>query len=551
MGTITIVGLGPGEPRHLTREAWEVLEGARELWLRTERHPTVEGLPSDLAVHSFDALYEEADDFSTVYDAIARRVLALAQRPEGVVYGVPGHPFVGEATVERVLREAQRAGLRTRIVEGLSFVGVTLTALRIDALDGLQIIDAIELAQHHHPPLDPDFPTLVGQLYSRSIAGAVKLTLMNQYPDEHEVALVHAAGTEEQRVDRILLYRLDHLDGTVQTPAHLTTLYIPPLTGVAGFGRFQETVAHLRAPEGCPWDREQTHASLRAGLLEEAYESVAAIDRGDLEGLREELGDLLLQIVLQTQIAVEGGIFKMPEVIAGIDAKLKHRHPHVWGGLAVEGTADVLHNWEALKREEKGERESILEGVPVALPALQQAHTYGERVARVGFDWEDVSGVVNKVREELAELEQAVTEHRREAGLEQPATDDRREAQLEHAATDDRREAQLREAATNDRHEARLGQAATDAPREAELRQVATDDRREAELGDLLFAVANWARWLGVEPETALRKANARFARRFAHLERSAREQGLPLEALSIEELEGFWQQAKQHENST
>ena len=485
MGTITIVGLGPGDPRHLTREAWEVLQGARELWLRTERHPTVKGLPSDLAVHSFDALYEEADDFSAVYDAIAERVLALGARPEGVVYAVPGHPFVGEATVERVVREAERAGSRTRIVEGLSFVGATLTALRIDALDGLQIFDAIELAQLHHPPLDPDFPSLVGQLHSRALAGAVKLTLMNQYPDEHEVALVHAAGTEEQRVDRMLLCRLDHLHETAQSPAHLTALYIPPLAGVTGFGRLQETVAHLRAPEGCPWDREQTHESLRAGLLEEAYESVAAIDRGDVEGLREELGDLLLQIVLQTQIAVEGGAFKMPEVIAGIDAKLKYRHPHVWGGLVVKGTGEVLHNWEALKREEKGERESLLDGVPVALPALQQAHTYGERVARVGFDWEDVSGVVSKVREEMAELEEA-----------------------------------------------------------------ATEERRESELGDLLFAVANWARWLGVDPETALRRANARFARRFAHLERAAREQGLPLDAFSIDELETFWQQAKADETS-
>lgn len=483
MGTITIVGLGPGDTRHLTREAWEVLEGAAEVWLRTERHPTVRGLPRGVVVHSFDVLYEEADDFTEVYREIAQRVMALGQRPEGVVYAVPGHPFVGEATVERVVRAAGRAGVNTRIVEGLSFVGATLTALRIDALDGLQVLDAIELAQRHHPPLDPDVPALVGQLYSRSVASAVKLTLMNQYPNEHEVALVHAAGTPEQRIDRLLLYRLDHLHGGAAAPAHLTTLYVPPLKGVTGFGAFQDTVAHLRAPEGCPWDREQTHESLRAGLLEEAHESVAAIDRGDMEDLREELGDLLLQIVLQTQIAVEGSAFKMPEVIAGIDAKLKHRHPHVWGGLAVDGTSEVLHNWEALKREEKGERQSILEGVPVSLPALQQAHTYGERVARVGFDWEDLSGVVSKVREEMEELEEA-----------------------------------------------------------------ATEERREAEVGDLLFAVANWARWLGLDPETALRKANARFARRFAQLEKAAREEGLEVDAFSIDELEVFWEQAKEDE---
>jgi tetrapyrrole methylase family protein/MazG family protein len=242
-------------------------------------------------------------------------------------------------------------------------------------------------------------------------------------------------------------------------------------------------VAHLRAPDGCPWDREQTHESLRAGLLEEAYESVTAIDRGDTEALREELGDLLLQVLLQTQIATEAGEFKMPDVIAGIDSKLKHRHPHVWGGRSVEDTQEVLHNWEELKREEKGRRSSVLDGVPGALPALQQADTYGRRVARVGFDWPDVSGVADKVREELAELE-----------------------------------------------------------------STSTREGQEAELGDLLFAVANWARWLDVAPETALRKANARFAHRFRCLERTARERGLDIAELSIDELEELWQEAKQAE---
>jgi tetrapyrrole methylase family protein/MazG family protein len=252
---------------------------------------------------------------------------------------------------------------------------------------------------------------------------------------------------------------------------------------VASFQGLQETVAHLRSPEGCPWDREQTHESLRAGLLEEAYESVTAIDQGDLEGLREELGDLLLQVLLQTQIAAEAGTFKMPDVIQGIDAKLKYRHPHVWGETVVDDTRQVLQNWEELKHEEKQERESVLDGVPAALPALQQANTYGQRVARVGFDWPDVAGVVAKVREEMDEL-----------------------------------------------------------------RAAETREHREAELGDLLFAVANWARWLGIDPESALRKANARFKRRFAHLEREARRRGADLDDLSIDELEAFWQAAKESE---
>jgi len=349
MDSITIVGLGPGDPRHLTREAWDVLEAANEVWLRTAHHPTVAGLPPHLTLHSFDHLYEEAEGFAQVYDAIAGEILRLGQRPEGVIYAVPGHPLVGEATVAQILSRAKEADLAVRIVEGLSFVEPTLTALRIDPLAGLQVYDAVELAACYHPPLNPDLPALVGQLYSRTLAADVKLTLMNQYPDDHKVVLVHAAGTSEQRVVRLPLYELDRRDDV----AHLTTLYIPSLPGVTSFEGLQDTVAHLRAPDGCPWDREQTHESLRTGLLEEAYEALAAIDAGDVQALQEELGDLLLQVLLQTQIATEEGEFKMAQVIAGIDAKLKHRHPHVWGGRRVSGTGEVLQRWEELKREEK------------------------------------------------------------------------------------------------------------------------------------------------------------------------------------------------------
>jgi tetrapyrrole methylase family protein/MazG family protein len=476
MGTITIVGLGPGDPRHLTREAWAALEAAREVWLRTEHHPTAAGLPVHLTLHSFDHLYEEAVDFQQVYEAIAGEVLRLGERPQGVVYAVPGHPLVGEATVGQVVSRAQEAGLAVHVVEGLSFIEPTLTALGIDALSGLQICDAVELAARHHPPLDPDRPALVGQLYSRALATDVKITLMNQYPDDHEVTLVHAAGTPGRRVVPLLLYELDRQDDI----AHLTTLYVPPLLGVTSFEGFQDTVARLRAPDGCPWDREQTHESLRTGLLEEAYEVLAAIDVGDVHALQEELGDLLLQISLHAQIATEEGEFKMAQVIAGIDAKLKHRHPHVWGGRPVKGTEEVLRRWEELKREEKGEDRSVLGGVPVALPALQQADTYSRRAARVGFDWTEASGVAAKIREEMAEVEAATS-----------------------------------------------------------------PEEQEAELGDLLFAVVNWARWLGVDPEAALRKASARFARRFRGVERMARERGLDMASLTIDELEALWQEAK------
>lgn len=479
--TITIVGLGPGDPHHLTREAWEVFSSAQEVWLRTTRHPTVAHLPDHLAQHSFDDLYKSEQDFASVYRAITAEVLRLGQRPQGVVYGVPGHPLVGESTVQQVLAGAREAGLPVRIVEGLSFVEPTLTALGLDALEpghgvpGLQVCDGIELAARHHPPLNPDLAAIVGQVYSRSLAGDLKLTLMNQYPDEHPVALVHAAGTADEQVIRLPLYELDR-----QAVGHLTSLYIPPLAATSGFEGLQETVAHLRAPDGCPWDRKQTHESLRGGLLEEAYEAVEAIDAADLDGLREELGDLLLQIVLHSQIATEEGEFRMADVIAAIDAKLKRRHPHVWGEQVVNSEQELLLQWEHLKTEEKGEGSSLLDGVPKALPALLQAYTYGERAARVGFDWPGPAEVAEKVQEEMAELDAACTP-----------------------------------------------------------KQVA------AELGDLLFAIANWARHLGVDPETALRQANRRFAYRFRALEDLAHQRGLDLGRMTIEEMDTLWEEVK------
>ncbi len=400
--SITIVGLGPGNPRHLTLEAWEVLATASEVWLRTARHPTVSALPAHVTLHDFDSLYEAAEDFEEVYRTIARQVLSLGQRPAGVVYAVPGHPLVGESTVQHILAEAREKGVAVRIVEGLSFVEPALTALGLDALAGLQVHDGIEIAARHHPPLNPDVPALIGQVYSRAMASDLKLTLMNQYPDDHPVVLLHSLGTADQSVVHLPLYEIDRREVD-----HLTTLYVPPVPRPGSFEALQETVAHLRAPDGCPWDRDQSHESLRSELLEEAYEAVAAIEADDPQALCEELGDLLLEVLLHAQIATEEGEFQMIDVIAAIDAKLKRRHPHVWGNSVVQDQAALLRQWEHIKRQERSERGSLFDGIPRALPALQQAYSYGKRAARVGFDWSSPDEVLPKIREEIAEVQAA------------------------------------------------------------------------------------------------------------------------------------------------
>ena len=477
MAQITIVGLGPGAPEQLTREAWNVLMGADEVWLRTARHPVVSYLPEGVVVHSFDDFYERADTFEDVYAAIVQEVLALGSRDRGIVYAVPGHPLVGEATVTQILRAARERALTVRIVSGVSFVEPTLTALSLDALDGLQIVDALDISRLHHPALNPDMPALLAQVYSRSTASTLKLVLMNLYPDEHLTALVDAAGTPSESVIWGPLYEIDRHEVTP-----LTSLYIAPYASVSGFESFQETMAQLRAPDGCPWDREQTHESLRSSLLEETYEVLDAIDTGDVAALREELGDLLLQVLFHAQIATEDGDFRMTDVIAGIDGKLKHRHPHVWGTVEVADADEVIVNWEIIKRRERQDsgrtKRSLLDGIPKALPALTQSYAYASRAARIGLDWSMLTDVVATADTAIHSLEEAETS-----------------------------EAQER-------------------------------------LGDVLSAIVNWSRKLDIDPESALREANARFARRLYYIEQTALQRDVSLEEISVEEKRGLWDEA-------
>ena len=501
---ITVVGLGPGGAELWTTAARQILLAAPEVWLRTARHPGVEVLADEIVgptadpspaggrVHSFDAWYDEADDFPSLYERIAERVLELGRRPQGVVYAVPGHPMIGEASVQQLRLLAAEAGLPLTIVPGLSFIESTLTALGLDPLaEGLQIADADVLAARLHPPLDPDRPALVAQLYNRRQAAQVKLTLMSCYPDDHPITLVQAAGTERQQVTHCPLYELDRQPQV----DHLTTLYVPALPRPGGLPSLQETVARLRAPGGCPWDREQTHQTLRPYLLEEAYEALAALDVGDQRALAEELGDLLLQIALHAQIASEEGEFKMADVIANIDAKLRRRHPHVFANLSVSGVSEVLSNWQAIKKAERAQastedgaakppdvpRSSVLDGVPQAMPALARAQAISTRAVRVGFEWPTLEGVLDKLVEEAREV------------------------------------------------------AAAETPEE-----------REAEIGDVLFVVVNLARWLGVDAESALRTTNERFCRRFRVLEQLAEQRHLRLGDLDIAALDELWDEAKQ-----
>jgi len=361
------------------------------------------------------------------------------------------------------------------IRSALSLIEPALAVLGIEDVPGLQIADAAQWGALHHPPLNPDLPALLIGVDRVDLA-QIKRILLNQYPGEHPVQVVRRGGAIERRA-------LDTLDQSAP-PDGEAVIYVAPLARAGSFERFQETIAHLRAPEGCPWDRKQTHLSLRPYLLEETYEVLEALDAGDQAALCEELGDLLLQIVLHSQVAIDGGSFRMADIIAAINTKIIRRHPHVWGSVDVNDDQDVKVNWDKLKQAEKkgngDEAASRLAGVSKVLPALSQAFSYQDRAARVHFDWDTIEPVIAKVHEEIEEI--------------------------------------------------------LTAPDEA---------AREMEMGDLLFAVVNWARWLKIDPESALRGCNARFFRRFYFVEQQAAAQNRALDEMSLGEMDALWEAAK------
>ncbi|MCZ7671579.1 MAG: nucleoside triphosphate pyrophosphohydrolase [Chloroflexi bacterium] len=326
-------------------------------------------------------------------------------------------------------------------------------------------------------PISPDTPLLLGQVYSRLVAGDLKLVLTAVYPEEHPVQLIHAAGMPGQLIEEVPLYAIDRSEHI----NHQTSLIVPPLPYPASLPALAETVAILRSPDGCPWDQEQTPQSMRSGFLEEASEVLEALDTADNDLLREELGDMFYHLVMQTQMAAEEEIFRLPDVIAGIDAKLRHRHPHVWGDVTVADSQEVVRNWEAIKQEEKGARSaSLVDNIPQTLPALTYSQKLQERVAQIGFDWPHVTGVLEKLHEEIEELQ------------------------------------------------------AAQSPVE-----------RQDELGDVLFVLVNLARWLNVDAESALRQANQKFSHRFRQVEQLAAQRDIDLTQLDLAGIDLLWDEVK------
>ncbi|UYN89786.1 MAG: nucleoside triphosphate pyrophosphohydrolase [Anaerolineales bacterium] len=334
----------------------------------------------------------------------------------------------------------------------------------------LSLIYAPTMAAQYHPTFPPHMPALIHGIDSAELLAKVHALMLLVYPPAHRLQLDSQATTLAELAS--------------VRPAYPASVYIPPLGPNTSLEEFQELIAHLRAPDGCPWDREQTHQSLRRNLIEETYEVVDALDANDPKAMQEEFGDLMVQVALHAQIASEAGEFRMADVLHGIITKLIARHPHVFGDVELGDAEAVIANWENLKaaeRKEKGTEKGLLDGVSAALPALSQAEAYTSRAARVGFEWPNLEGVLGDVTEEIQEFRV----------------------------------------------------------------EAAGSPEQEAEFGDILFALVNLSRWLKIDAEAALRAANARFRKRFAFVEAGARAQRRPLSALTLDEMNALWEESK------
>jgi tetrapyrrole methylase family protein/MazG family protein len=473
--TVVVVGLGPAGPELMAAAAAAAIERVAPRYVRTMRHPSA---PVVGEATTFDPVYDAAPSLDDVYADIVETLVVAARNHGQVLYAVPGSPLVAERSVA-LLRQDTR--VHTSLVPSLSFLDLAWARLGVDPVaSGVRLVDGRRFAVH---AAGERGPLMVAQCDTKAVLSDIKVAVDG--PSPPDVTVLHHLGLPDETVRAV---PWDDLDRQVE-PDHLTSLYIPSLAAPVGaeLVRFAELVRTLR--QRCPWDREQTHASLTRYLLEETYEVLEAIDAVErsaraategeipaaMEQLADELGDLLFQVVFHATLAAEQGAFTLADVARGIHDKLVRRHPHVFADVEAETAGQVVRNWEEIKRAEKPGH-GLMDGIAGNLPSLLYAHKVQRKAASVGFDWPSVEDVYPKVAEELAELQA---------------------------------------------------------------------DPGPEEVGDLLFAAVNVARHLGVDPEVALRGATARFRGRFSAMERLAAARGLDVRALDLAALDALWDDVK------
>ncbi len=474
-----IVGLGPGDADYITPRALNVLKECKRVMLRTGRIKCAEYLAGQVGYETLDDIYESSDDFDALCAGISKRVLTAAAQDD-IAYAVSD---VSEATVGAVMQSAQAMGKsapRIEIVPGVPACGAATAGLSGE----FQIADAADWESIH---INPRLPLIIREMDTRLLASEIKLRLMDKYPADSRVTFFASSVNGVQHSYEIPLEQLDRqakYDHTVCARIEAVTLdelseRVMSSDGDTHFDfeHLVEVVRKLRAPDGCPWDREQTHESLRRSLLEECYEVLECIDAQDWDHLYDEL------VVMHAQIASEYDEFTIDDVTHAICQKMIFRHSHIFGSDKAADSREVLKLWEERKKKEKGLKTTgdAMEGVSRSLPALLRADKVQNKAKQVGFDWDNPYSALDKVREEADEVAAALKD------------------------------------GTN----------------------------VEEELGDLLFACVNVARLSGFDSEQALRMATQKFMDRFTRMERAILDDGKQLSAMTLEEMDKYWDRIK------
>lgn len=487
MGKIYILGLGPGNVDSLTMGVVDKIKNGNRNYLRTKKHPTVEFFTeNNISYETYDYLYEKEDEFKDIYQYMADDLIEKAKKYGTINYLVPGNPLVAEMTVD-ILLKRENEEMKIEVISGISFIEPIIELVKRDPINGLKIVDG---TRFNISDIDINLDCIIAQVYNMRIATDIKLKLSEVYGDEYEIYLIDSAGIKsEEEILRIPIYELDR----VKDVGHLTSIYIPKMDKINkkiyNINDIVDTVEILRSDEGCPWDRKQTYESMRECVLEEAYEVVEAVDEDDIDGLVEELGDLLLQIIFYAQIGLEYGEFNLHNITTNLNEKLIYRHPHVFNRKKLAKSDEMMYNWDKLKFEDRNitTYTDTLKDVP-KLPSLMSSYKIQERASKAGFDWDSVNGALDKVREEYYEVIEAI----------------------------------------DDIEGGDVGEV-------------------EEELGDLLFAVVNVCRFFNVNPEVALNKTINKFITRFEFMETKVEQMGNELQDMTLEEMDKLWDEAKLH----
>ncbi len=482
-GKVIVVGLGSGSGDQLSLGIFKLLKGDNSLYLRTKVHPVTKFLDSEnINYDTFDFLYDNLSQYEQVYEKIASILLEKALNGESLIYAVPGNPMVAEKSIQNLIELGKENNVDIQILGGESFLDTLFSKVKIDPIDGLLVLNGETIKR---ADLSPTKNIVICQVYNQYIASEIKITLMELYPDEMLVYIVSNLGIyDKEEIKQVPLYKLDHNQEDFH---HLSSIFIPKTLDKnvydKDFYKLIELVKKLRSPSGCPWDRAQTHQSIRKNMIEETYELVETIDSLDMNHMIEELGDVLLQVILHSQIAKDEGFFDIYDVLDGLNKKLVRRHPHVFAKEKAKEAEEALIHWEKIKQKEKQDRGtntlSNLDGIPKDLPAIYKAYKLQKKAASVGFDWIEIKDIYSKIEEEVHEVKTADKEHLKE------------------------------------------------------------------EIGDLLFAVINLSRFMKIDPEDALSVTNRKFISRFKYIEDQLKKENISIYDASLDLMESYWSEAK------